>query len=370
MVEVRDADGMLVGLDGPDFTFVLEVGRGTLEMTTGPHDDLAGLESSFLMGMEHLLHAAGSFGWQVLGYGMQPLSAGTVDFLTAKPRYRTLLDSLGPDWLWFTLTASDQTHVAVGRPELVATTNLASLLTPAVIALCANSPIWAERDQGVCCGRESEMGRIQADHHRHGMPQGPLASVEDLVARTLPQHFLMRKDNGRLVANHTSFEAHLKTLGGAEGDDAWAAYLLHEHYTWNSARPRTAHSTLELRSACQQPPGSHLVATALSLAIVEGAPELAALREARMGAETWPQMRAWHAAVITHGLAAPTPTPGLLTEILEHCEAALGRRGRSEARFLAPLWQRLEAGMSPAQSVRADFAAGGIPALLDGVRWG
>ncbi len=43
---------------------------------------------------------------------------------------------LGDPWKWFTVTASDQTHVDIGRDEFVSTYNTMNLLTPAVIALC------------------------------------------------------------------------------------------------------------------------------------------------------------------------------------------------------------------------------------------
>lgn len=49
----------------------------------------------------------------------------------------------------------------------------------------------------------------------------------------------------------------------------WESFTVHDHYIWNSARPRTEQRTVEMRPACQQPWEEHMVVSALCLGLVE-----------------------------------------------------------------------------------------------------
>ena len=49
----------------------------------------------------------------------------------------------------------------------------------------------------------------------------------------------------------------------------WESFTVHDHYIWNSARPRTEQRTVEMRPACQQPWDEHMVVSALCLGLVE-----------------------------------------------------------------------------------------------------
>ena len=54
----------------------------------------------------------------------------------------------------------------------------------------------------------------------------------------------------------------------------WESFTVHDHYIWNSARPRTEQRTVEMRPACQQPWEEHMVVAALSLGLVEASQEI------------------------------------------------------------------------------------------------
>lgn len=41
--------------------------------------------------------------------------------------------------------------------------------------------------------------------------------------------------------------------------DIWDHFIFHEHYVYHSARPRSNHSTIEFRAACQQPITDYMV---------------------------------------------------------------------------------------------------------------
>ena len=358
--------GLIVALTDGSVEYTAEVGRGTLELIVGPEPDLHALAARHEDARAVLFEAADEVGAQVLGYGIQPHTPATAAFLTPKRRYHVLHEVIGEPWLWFTLTASDQVHLDLCRAELSPVTDLCNLLAPVTVALCANSPVFAGAPCGAASARELHMGTIHAGSDRHGMPRQADGSAAAMVERYVVQEHLLRWEDGEKVAASGRFidslEGHDPATG--DGDAAWTQFLLHEHYIWNSARPRSAHATLELRAACQQPLHEHDAAAVLGAALIEGAPAIAALLRDALGADPWPAMRAWHHAAMRQGLAAPEPAPGLLRAILDAGRDALAARGLGEESRMAPLYARLDAGMNPAQRALAAFEAGGLDALV------
>lgn len=363
MVDLREGD-LIVGLECPDFIYSAEVGISTIEVIAPPCPDLVQLESWCQRAEAPVLRACESRGWKLLGYGIQPKSNPVRALLTPKQRYGVLLDIIGDGWLSFAVTASDQVQMDVSRSEWVAVSNLGNLLTPIVVALCANSPVSGNALTGFSCTREAWMGRIDAAGHRHGMTAGPWANATELVQRFTDLDVMLERTADQQVRRGTNT---FRELVGqcVDLDAAWQAFLLHEHYAWNSARPRSAHGTVEFRSACQQPPGESLAATALSLAIVEARPALEAILSRHLGDQAWPVMAKWHGEVIRDGLAAPEPSPGLTLDVLNACAQALEARGRGEVRFLQPLFDRLSAKQNPAQRAAKRFSAAGLAGLIE-----
>ena len=374
---------LIVGLDGAAYSYALEVGKGTIELNVGPYTTLFELESAFRTAVERLVRAAAQLGWRVLGYGVQPLSLPTRDLLSPKQRYHALADIMGDDWIWYTVTASDQTHVDISRDEAVSVLNFAILMAPVVVALCANSPVVAGALTGDCSGREGRM--ISALYgERHGMIARPYADLTDFAARLSRMPALLYREGERLLPDGRPFAEVLRADFGMAGSESAAlspgcfdAFLLHDHYIWHSARLRTAYGTVELRPACQQPPHELMAATALYLGLVEGRERitdylqsaLAPVGEERGNpaplSECWPRMGQYHEQVVRTGLAAPEPVPGFLAEVLGLVAAALARRGYGEEGMLAPLWRRLERRENPAQRVRRVFAEEGLEGLIE-----
>lgn len=373
---------LIVGLDGTAYSYALEVGKGTIELNVGPYTTLFELESAFRTAVERLVRAAAKLDWRVLGYGVQPLSPATRDLLSPKQRYHALADIMGDDWIWYTVTASDQTHVDVSRDEAVSVLNFAILMAPVVVALCANSPVVAGALTGDCSGREGRM--ISALYgERHGMIARPYADLTDFVARLSRMPALLHREGERLLPDGRPFAEVLRADFGMGGSGAetlspgcFDAFLLHDHYIWHSARLRTAYGTVELRPACQQPPQELMAATALYLGLVEGREEITDYAQGAIApageergksiplAECWPRMKQYHEQVVRAGLGAPEPVPGFLADILELVAAALARRGYGEEQMLAPLWQRLEKKENPAQRVCRVFAEEGLGGLI------
>ncbi len=384
-LKVKREGDLVVALVGMHFTFFSEVGRGTIEVLTGPRDDLMELAQDHDDAMAILLDAAAALGFSVLGYGIQPRTPATGDFMMPKARYGVLLEAIGDPWLWFTLTASDQVHASIARDEVVPLSNTANLLSGVTVALTANSPIFADRVSGFMSAREGSMGEIHAAEHRHGMTGGPVADMLDLVQHFARQRFIMEL---RRAADGTwrhevcpdSFASWLAQFGddpaAAGRQPVYDAFMLHEHYIWNSARPRSNHGTLELRAACQQPwtepghdgPYPHMAASALGVGLVCAGAALGEYLDAQLGADAWPAMARYHADAIARGLAATEPAPGLVRGVLERCADALRDRGRGEEQLLTPLFSRLEAGQNPAQRAVALFERDGVGALVDSLR--
>lgn len=381
---------LLVGLDGAAYSYALEVGKGTIELNVGPYATLFELESAFRSAVEKLVQAAGQLGWRVLGYGVQPLSPPTLALLSPKQRYHALADIMGADWIWYTVTASDQTHVDISRDEAVGMLNYGNLIAPVVVALCANSPVAAGALTGDCSGREGRM--INARYgERHGMIARPYANLTDFVASLSRMPALLRREGERLLPDGRLFSDVLRADFGAAGSGGWTpstsafdAFLLHDHYIWHSARVRSAYGTVELRPACQQPPHELMAASALYLGLVEGREQITAYIQTALAptgkkrmerseervsqgplSECWPRMRQFHEQVVRAGLAAPEPAPRFLAEILGLAEAALTRRGHGEEAMLAHLWRRLKRRENPAQRIQRDFAGEGLEGLIE-----
>ena len=381
----RDAvnTDLIVGLDGDSYSYALEVGKGTIELNVGPCATLFELESAFRSALERLVRAAAQLGWRVLGYGVQPLSPPTRALLSPKQRYGALADIMGADWIWYTVTASDQAQVDVSRAEAVSVLNFGNLIAPVVVALCANSPVVAGKLTDDCSGREGRM--IDAPYgRRHGMIDRPYADLTDFVARLSRLPALLRREGERLLPEGRLFSdvlredyGAMRSEGAALSSGCFDAFLLHDHYIWHSARLRTAYATVELRPACQQPPHELMAAAALYLGLVEGREQitdyiqtaLAPAGEEREDSAPlsacWPRMKQYHEQVIRAGLAAPEPAPGFLAEVLALAEAAIARRGYGEERMLASLWQRLERRENPGQWVRRVFKAEGVEGLIE-----
>lgn len=363
----RDAvnTDLVVGLDGASYSYALEVGRGTIELNVGPCDTLFGLEALFRVGLARLVQAAGQLGWRVLGYGVQPLTRPARALLSPKQRYAALADVMGDDWVWYTVTASDQLHVDVSRGEAVAVLNFANLMAPVVVALCANSPVVAGALTGSCSSREARM--VEAVHgQRHGMIARPYADFTDFVARLSGMQSLLRREGARLLPDGRLFDEVLRADFGA-GDGlargCFDAFLLHDHYVWHSARLRSAYGTVELRPACQQPPHEAMAAAALYLGLVEGRAEITDYVQGALAGH-WERMRAYHGGAVRAGLAAVEPAAGFLAEVLTLAEKALARRGQGEERMLAPLWGRLARRENPAQQLARVFGTEGVAGLV------
>ncbi len=352
---------LIVRIDVGQVGYEVETGRATAEIVFPPVDDLNQLEAISAPAVARLATLAASRGMHALGYGIQPRTRGSLALMTPKRRYLPFYRALGRPWLHFTTTASDQVQVDLARDELVDAINMMNLLSGPLIALTANSSVYAGRAGRFVSGREGLLGIL--GEYRHGMTPRRFASLEEYIEFISGQIcYVLRKGN-----RFERYDRPLTAYLARHGAD-FEQFLWHEHYTWNSARPRVQNATIEIRPACQQPPDEPLAAAALSLAMVEAMPHLWAFVQERLGPDPWPSMIAYRRQVIRHGLRARGPAPRFLAGIVDLCEEALRRRGRGEEKFLLPIRRRLVTRRLPADRAAALVRRGGIDALINGTR--
>lgn len=352
---------LVVRVDLGDTGYEVEVGRATVEAVLPPARDLTELEAISARALPRLIETAAASGMLLLGYGIQPRTPKQPALMTPKRRYLTLYRAIGRPWLHFATTASDQVQVDIARAELVDAINMMNLLSAPIIALSANSSVYGGRVGRYCSGREGLLGTLGAG--RHGMTPRRFATVEEFVEFISGQTcYMLPRDRG-FAAYRRPFTNYL-AMHGAD----LRAYLWHEHYTWNSARPRFQNATIEVRPACQQPPDEPLAAAALILGLVEAMTDAWTFLRDRLGPDPWPVMQAYRRAVVRDGLRAPEPVRGVLSGLVDLAEAALQRRGSGEERYLNPIRDRLERRSLPADRAASRFRSGGIEALIENLR--
>lgn len=351
--------GLLVEASGPDYGYAIEVGLGTIEINTRPCQTLFEVNEICRHAVARLVHAATVRGYQVLGYGIQPITPPSLALMTAKQRYQSLYRAMGMEWLWYTVTAADQCHVAIGRDEVIDVLNFGNLMAPVIIALCANSPVFNGTLSPFRSAREGQHAAIHANEFRHGMPARPFTDAYDFVKTICQATYLIRRSDNLVIPNARPFDDYL-----AENGADYAAFLFHEHYMWNSARVRAAYSTVEMRPACQQPWREHMSATALSVGLIEARVAIQDYIVALLGEDYWTVMRDYHRQTIRLGLNAAQPDANFLSHIVDLAEEGLHQRGQGEEVFLAAIQDRLFRRENPAQRARRVFLTDGMAGLI------
>ncbi|MDL9944876.1 carboxylate--amine ligase/circularly permuted type 2 ATP-grasp protein [Gordonia sp. ABSL11-1] len=141
----------LLPADGP---FVEELQRCVIESNSGVHQRLSDLRDNLRSQRSVLVEAARSLGIGVVAAGSVPLSVPTEMRVTETPRYRRML----ADYQLLAreqLICGTQVHVDVtDRDEAVAVAARLTPYVPALLALSASSPFWADgTDTGYASSR-------------------------------------------------------------------------------------------------------------------------------------------------------------------------------------------------------------------------
>lgn len=349
---------VLVAAQWEGMEIAIEVGRGTIEIALPPCSDLFQLEKEYQSALALVTQVTESIGAHLLGFGIQPRTRLALALMTPRKHYLALYGAVGAPWLKLTTTAADQTHVDIARTELLDAINYLNLTSAPLIALCANSSVYAGRAGKFVSGREGLLKDL--GETRYGMTPRKFESVEEFI------HYLCEYKCFVLSEKHNykKFNLPFTDYLLAQPADLFEEFLWHEHYVWNSARARVKTSTIEVRPACQQPQDEPLAANALILGWVESLPRLAAYFREAFANNPWDTMRAYRRAVVQDGLKAIEPAPNFLRDLVRISEEGLKQRRRGEEKFMAPLWERLERRESPGARSRKIFLREGIEGLL------
>ena len=353
---------LIVAVERAKLNVAIEVGRGTIELSLGPHDDLWQLQAAFDQAVGLVAHVAESRGMFLLGFGIQPRTPASAALMTPKRHYRALYRAVGTPWLRLTTTAADQTHVDICRAELLDAINWMNLLSAPLIALCANSSVYAGCAGRFLSGREGLLRDL--GETRYGMTPRRFSDIEEFIRHLCDYRCFVLPDGEGFKKINRPFTNHLIT----QSPNLFNEFLFHEHYVWNSARARVANSTIEVRPACQQPPGESLAANALILGWVESLPQIAAYFDGALGARAWDVMCAYRRAVVREGLGAREPAPNFIRDLVNIAEQGLTRRGRGEEKFLEPVWQRVARRESPGVRAQEIMRRKGITEFVNWTR--
>lgn len=353
-------DGPLTGVQADGWSAVTEVGRGTLEVVIGPRRSLFELAADLDVALAAVLPAVRRAGYRVLGYGIQPRTPSHAGLLAPKRRYPALLRAIGPPWLRFAVTASDQVHVDMTRGELIPAFNVMNALAGALIGLTANSSVYGGRPGRYASGREGLMVATTEEPYRHGAVGRPLRDVEEYVrwAAGFRCLCLPGPGSGFRFPEGTYLEHARRRPPDLE------EFLFHEHYLWPSARPRARLGTLEIRPSCQQPQPDSWAPAALALGLSERQAEAGELIDELPG-DGWGALLGYRSRAVRDGLGADEPIPRFLESVVDLAEGGLKARGEGEEDLLAPLRERLAVRSGPADRARELARSRGAAALAD-----
>ena len=362
----NDGTEILSGVEADGWSYASEVGVSTVELSAGPKPTLHELVRDMDRGLERLTEAVRRADFRILGFGIQPRTPAHHGLLTPKKRYSTLLEVIGNQWLKFCVTAGDQLQVDVGQDDLVRIMNLMNAASGAIIAFTANSSIYGGREGKFASGREGLTANMVGEPYRHGSPAAPYSDLEEYVRFLAGLQCLCLPDDGdgfRVIG--VPFVEQLRWDPALQDPEAaFEAFLFHEHYIWPSARPRSRIGTVEIRPACQQPPDSTWIPSALGLGLVEAADELENYLEDTLGKLYWEALQEYRGRAVKQGLDAQEPVPHFLNTIVDISAEGLCHRGEGEETFLEPARDRLERRMGPADEAKALFERNGPTALV------
>lgn len=365
ITEERDGISTLTGVSTEHWIATSEAGRGTIEVSVGPGQRISDLELHLEQAMRTIARAATSQGLHILCYGIQPVTPASRALLTPRPRYLLLMDALEPaDATCWAITAGDQTHVALARHELSTAVTTLHAASPFFVALTANSNVWSGRLHEQASGRQYLMDRCTVEPYRHGVPPVHLDSVDKYVAHLAQFEMLFeRAEDGQMQPGRRLALGKYIEEAGSLSEPARVAFADQEHYVWPAARLRPRWATVEHRPACQPPWAATWVPTALTLGLVQAAPELERwLRE--FFADDWENVVAQRNQAIDEGLQWAINRREAVEAVLDMARDGLKRRGFGEEHYLDPLIGWLDSGIGPAEQVAREWNAGGAEALV------
>ncbi len=363
-----------------------DLGSGLLEVNFLPFERLSGAEDHFREMMALVSHAAEENNMLILGYGVQPMSKRSTDYMMPKARYGLLLERYGENLLNFTLPAANQVHFEVSIGESIHALNMLNRASPAIIAMTANASIMhGERTKyldirnmfwkWLVNGRKEDWERVGiapdfADH-------------DNYFSRLLEfQPFMTKREEYMSVSGYRSLAEFIKAedasairIGSRERVGIVPSITdvyFQEGTVWWDARLKSSYGTIELRCPSLQPSTKEILAVAaLGLGLIENLGE--ASKRLSLYSENGLK-RARHDA-IRMGLGAKIVCGNdrediavLAKDLLSISWKGLRRRGLVEEKYLDPLYSRISEMRVPAQKSECVLNEKGFQEFVESAR--
>jgi hypothetical protein len=383
--EVRQPNGMLSGLVGPEYSIHCGIGRGIVSVQIPLHNDLHSLHEVRIDALEQVSTIAKSRKLQLLGYGIHPVAEPSPDQLNHIFYIFSLFKSIGEEWGLYGVRAQEYVRLSCGQDEFFDQIRLGHVLESVYIALFGNSVVWGGEDRYRYAAAQFLHDQFPLEAGRCGMFLEPPKTLDEyLQTLTKRKNLLLRDEEGWKNSCTDIFSSLLS-------EREWEPLLFdHMACDWGPVRPILEDGLLEWRCA-QQPQDAQLSLAALSLGIMDRLDdwkdflesfcaeppepmmfgirmdELHKIRMERVR-EPWNDFVQWRQKAIDYGLGKGEVFTGLIEGVLQLAQDGLEARGLGEEKFLFPLWQRWEKKKNPSQELRGIFARGGMDALLEHCR--
>lgn len=367
----------MVGVTKDGIEIGMDVGLGTLEIGFPHGDDLYNHLDNRRWILDMVDRRLKKYSFKRLtDYACQPVTVPTQDCWSPKGRSHKFRELFDPAVHVQTLSTAAQIHLDLTRSEVFKAQEVFLSLSPILIALNANSPVWGGKldPRGMLAARQDFWYRFtrgfgydnnvlcgpSCNGQSKHMLQLPPTSFRELAEFTCTARFLIQVHNGKIECPNVSFEEWCVGLETELSDEEFReAYLNHEGTLWWDARPRVAYGTIEIRPMCQNAgiEASH----ALVLGLIENLDQtLEYIRRAKTH-QAW---RALQTSALQNGLRAPG-LEDLAARVLLLAKTGLLRRGNKEENLLGPLEARIASATSPGHDKKKLFETKGLPALLE-----
>ena len=363
---------VLVGVEQNGIEVGLDVGVSQLEISY-PHVNTLHEHASRAQSTIHLvdkLLAMHGF-HRIVDYSAHPVTVPTRDHWAPKGRGYHFRDFFPPCVHAQTASASSQIHLDVTRDELLPAMELFLSIPGILVALGANSPVWAGvRDpEGMLASRQAFWYRFAIPSgyrgnviagSESGKPKGGCATMGDLISTMEWTTFLAHVVGNTLRTSTLSFvETCPAEMTKADFIDALKN---HEGTMWWDVRPRIAYSTVEIRPTCQ---GKNALGIhAFCLGLMENIDKALAFVRSTFTFEEWRNFYLLEA--LRDGMRAPKAQE-LAFALCVIAREGLSKRGMHEEDFLDDVEKQIASGDSPGHAKLAAFERGGTEELLKGI---
>lgn len=275
-------------INGKAANITTDCGAAVLEAQLPPTGSLLDMERAVKALYRTITSAAGEIGAAPLGYGIQPFTAPSSKLFASNPRYRAMaealtnpLDPASERFLHsMALTASLQIHFELGFTEQPEMFRVFNNITPALIALSANSSVVEGKDSGYLSYREAiwdKVGEKDGYEERTGISP-EFKNAEQFYEVLFSKNLIITHRNGtsyafsdRLNMNEFLRIGEATALNLNTGEKTTLRPSIEDYESlmgsiWWAIRP-TRFGTGEVRPMCNQPDWQSTMA---GIALVSG----------------------------------------------------------------------------------------------------